>query len=329
MNRSQHKRLKAALKRGFRKNQSARYPLVSSPLWKLNSIHLLARLMRVEVSRLRELGNSTEYNCFTDFSKPDKPREVQEPLGLTMRVHYRLVRLLDSIFRPEFLHSATRNRSNITNAKAHRGGDSVVATDIENFYRNTTYLHVKSFFRNDLGWPLDLAKIMALICTVDGHLPTGSCLSPLLSYFVHQRVFGVIELLCRDKNVALTLYVDDLTLSGQHASRHLLHQVKTLLKRRGLRTHKDTLTARGHPAKITGVVVDGSSMRVPNKHHLKIINSIDEVAGGNIGYINTLNGQLSYANAIDPSSVVPLNQRLNRKLQKFQRPAKQESQALN
>lgn len=300
MNQLRHKSEKIALKRGFRKNKSARYPLISSPLWKLSSIHLLTSLLRLKEEQLRLLSSSPEYKFFTDNSKPEKPREVQEPLGATMRTHYRFVKLLDSIQRSEFLHSATRRRSNITNAEKHKGGESVVKTDIKSFYENTTFHHVKSFFYNDLGWSHDIAKMMASICTVNGHLPTGSCLSPLLSYWVHSKVFETIDKLCKSKNVTLTLYVDDLTLSGKHATKRLLKQVKNLIAQKGLQTHKDVLIAPKHAATVTGVIVDGSEIRVPNAHRLKIMNLIDDVVSGENDQLDRLNGQLAYAGAIEP-----------------------------
>lgn len=313
MNQLRHKSEKAALKRGFRKNESARYPLISSPLWRLSSIHLLTSLLRLETGQLRLLSGSPEYKFFTDSSKPEKPREVQEPFGATMRAHYRFVKLLDSIQRPEFLHSATRRRSNITNAEKHKGGESVVKTDIKSFYQNTTFNHVKSFFYNDLDWSHDIAKMMASICTVNRHLPTGSCLSPLLSYWVHRQVFETIENLCKSKNVTLTLYVDDLTLSGKLASKQLLKKVKNLIGQRGLQTHKDVLIAPKHAATVTGVIVDGNEVRVPNQHRLKIMNAIDDVVSGKSDQLDRLNGQIAYAGAIEPKTKTQFTKRFQRK----------------
>lgn len=182
----QHKREKKALKRAYKRNVSARYDLTISPLWQLNSIHLLAKYLRITVADLKQLSKTPTYYCFIDKTKPLKPRDIQEPTDMTMRVHYRLVRLLDSIKRPDFLHSATRKRSNITNADTHRSGENIISTDIQKFYESTTLSHVKDFFLKELCWAHDLAKLMAKICTVQGHLPTGSCLSPLMSYFVHR-----------------------------------------------------------------------------------------------------------------------------------------------
>jgi hypothetical protein len=281
----------------------------------LQSKHLLAQYLRVTVEQLDALAERPEYNCFIDCTKPDKPRNIQEPIGLTMRVHYRLARLLDRIERPGFLHSATRKRSNITNAKAHIGGKNVVSTDIRKFYESTSYLHVKSFLHRELGWAHHIAIIMAKICTVEEHLPTGSCISPIMSYFVHRSMFAAIEKRCSLFNVVLTLYVDDLTASGNQASNSLLRDIKKIVSKHGLQTHKDKLVARGHSATITGVIVGGAEVHLPNKQHLAIVELIQEVASGDVTQHERLKGKLASAHSVDPVATKRLTGRFKRQVQ--------------
>jgi hypothetical protein len=312
MNRQKHRREKTALRRGYRRNESGRYAMEKSPLWKLTSIHLLARLMRVTPEALRATAADPTYNRFVDFTRPAKPRNVQEPTDRTMRIHYRLVKLLDSIQRPNFLHSATRKRSSISNARAHLGGENLAATDIRSFYESTTAQHVKKFFLNELGWPHDIAKIMASICTVDGHLPTGSCLSPLLSFFVHKRMFEDIDAVCAPHSVTMTLYVDDLTLSGRGVTAGLFHSVKRIVGRSNLITHKDRLVPRGRPVNVTGAIVGGSRLRLPNKQHKSVVDLIDEVVAGASDQSQTLDGKIAAARAVDKYAASGLVDRLNR-----------------
>jgi hypothetical protein len=312
-----HKKLKAALKRGYRKNQSARYPLEKSPLWKLTSLHVLARLLRVDPDSLKKLAGSPVYNKFVEQPGTDKERDIQEPMGSTMRLHYRVARLLDSIQRPAFLHSATRRRSNVSNADKHRSSGPthvIVKTDIRKFYEHTTYSHVKAFFHTDLGWPLDLARLLASACTVDGHLPTGSCLSPLLSYFVHKRLFAGIEQLCVEQGVTMTLYVDDITLSGARASKALLHEIKGRIRRRNLETHKDKYIAPGTVGLVTGIAIDGDKLRLRNKQHQSIVKMIDAVAAGDKAQADSLKGKLAAASVVEPAAAERLAVRLEQRL---------------
>jgi retron-type reverse transcriptase len=311
----QHKREKAARRSGLRKNKSGRYPLESSPLWKQKSFHKLAELLRVTPEQLKGISASPEYNEFVDKPNTPKERDVQEPLGATMHLHYTLLKLLDRVQRPGFLHSATKKRSYISNAEAHLAGHAIVQTDIRKFYENTTYAHVKSFFFNDLGWPHDVARLVAKACTVHDHLPTGSCISPLLSYFVHRKMFNEIEELCTRADVVMTLYVDDLTLSGVHATATLLHQVKARIQQFELTTHKERYVAPGNVGLVTGVALDSGQLRLRNKQHQVIVEIIDSICAGDTTLMDSLRGKLAAAHAIEPSAAAKLTKRYDRHVQ--------------
>jgi len=317
-----HRLDRAAGRRRLRHNVSARYPIETSPLWGLKSTHQLAHLIGVSEADLEQACMNPTYNCFIDKLKPNakpgkEPRHIQEPIEETLKIHYRVVRLLDSIERPNFLHSATKKRSHVTNARAHlESGGAVVAMDIRKFFESTTYLHVKAFFFKDLNCSHDVARLLATVCCAEGHLPTGSCISPLLSYFTHRLMFARIEALCVVKDVTMTLYVDDLTLSGLHATKTMLHQVKGIIRRQGLRTHpdKDALVQPGKAAIITGGVRVDGELRLRNKHHNAIVAMQDLIAGGEEGSLKKLRGQVASARSVEPVAAIRLEARLDRML---------------
>lgn len=316
----QHRVDKAAGRRRLRTNKSARYPIESSPLWGLTSIHTLATLIDVPVKDLESICMAPIYNRFDERPKPGakpgkEPRHIQEPIEATLRIHYRIAKHLDSIQRPDFLHSATRKRSHVTNARAHvDAGGAVVAMDIRKFFENTTYHHMKAFFLKDLGCSLDVARLLATVCAADGHLPTGSCISPLLSYFTHRKMFAAVQSLCLEKQVTMTLYVDDLTLSGPHATKTMLHQIKGLIKRQDLRTQptKDAVVRPGKAAIITGAVRDGGQVRLRNKHHNAIVSLQDRIANGDDVSLNQLRGRVAAARSVEPVAAIRLVARLDR-----------------
>ncbi len=320
------RRDKAAGRARLRKNETGRYPVERSPLWRLSSIHRLAVLLGVPVQELEAACMAPSYHRFVDPPKKTgkEARHIQEPTGATLGIHYRILRHLDSIQRPDFLHSATKNRSHVTNARSHlASGGAVLGMDIRRFFESTTYHHVKTFFHKDLGCSHDVARLLATVCTADGHLPTGSCISPLLSYFTHRRLFAEIEGLCVEKRVIMTLYVDDLTLSGVHATKSMLHQIKALIARQGLRTKpsKDAVVRPGKPAIITGVVRDGDQLRLRNSHHDAIVQIQDLIAHGNAPSLHEqLRGRVASARAVEPTAAARLEARLIR-LMSGERPA--------
>lgn len=322
MNSPQHRQDKTSGRRRLRKNVSNRYPIEASPFWRLTSIHTLAKLIDVPVEKLESVCMAPTYSEFDEQLKPGAkpgkaPRQIQEPTEQTLRIHYRLVKHFDSIRRPDFLHSATKKRSHVTNARAHLDtGGSVVAMDIRKFFENTLSTHVKQFFVCDLGCSPDIARLLSNVCTARGHLPTGSCISPLLSYLCYRGMFAAIEKLCDDANVTMTLYVDDVTLSGTHATKSLLHQVKSIIKRHGLETQptKDAVIKPGKAAIITGVVREEGQLRLRNKHHNAIVTLQDVIVSGNDRPYQRLRGQLAAARSVEPAAAIRLSARLDRML---------------
>ena len=302
-----HSLQKKLLKREVRRNRSASYPLKASPLYGLKSLHRLASLLKISVEELRQASTEPTYRRFVDDSAVGKPpRNIQEPVGLTLTIHYRFVRLLDRVERPEFLHSATKSRSHITNAEQHIGSKAMAATDIASFYENTSVAHLKAFFLQDLHWARDLATLMANALTVDGHLATGSACSPLLSYFTHRRMFERIEGTCSAAGVTMTLYVDDLTISGERATKTLLYRIKGELLRSGLRSHKDRVAPKGRPMVVTGATPASDRLLLRNKHRRSIVELIRLYSRGIGSTQVSLAGKLASARQTDPRGAAPL-----------------------
>lgn len=307
----QHRYQKLALKREFRRNHSAKYAIESSPLWQLAGPNELVSLLGMTIEQIRSVARAPTYKCFDDPStKPGKePRHIQEPRELTLRLHYKFAKFLDRIVRPAFLHSATKKRSHVTNAAAHRGTAPVVCTDIKKFYESTSRAQVKAFFLKDLGWPVDLAALMADALTVNGHLPTGSAVSPLLSYFTHRSRFAEIERICANAGCTITLFVDDITVSGKHASTGLLRRIKKILLQAGLVSHKDQSASTGSAVVITGAVREGQVLRLRNKHRRGIVGLLDRLESGDCTVKESLGSKIAAAKCVDVAGTAALERR--------------------
>lgn len=307
----QHRLQKLALKRELRRNPTAKYPLGASPLWRLGGPNELAKLLGMSIDQIQLIAKIPSYKCFDEYpKKPGKaPRHIQEPRDQTLDLHYRFTKFLDRIIRPSFLHSATKKRSHVTNAEAHCGSDPVVCTDIQKFYENTTRAHVKAFLLTDLGWPLDLAALMASALTINGHLPTGSAVSPLLSYFTHRTRFAEIEQICTSAECKVTLFVDDITVSGKRASMTLLRRIKRVLLKAGLVAHKDRSAPEGSAVVITGAVREGSMLRLRNKHRKNIVDLLRQIEAGDQSIKELTRSKIAAAKTVDVVGATPLEEK--------------------
>lgn len=252
------------------------YDISSSPLFKLSSKRKLAELLGIEVSALGRLqdksGLTSQYRIFTDAKTR---RFITEPIRDLLCVHKRLLSLLRRIAPPNYLHSAIKKRSYKTNAEAHVDGENILKIDIRKFYPAVKFHRVHEFFRSALKCSPDVSVILAKLCTVETnkfgsvHLPTGSCLSPILSFLVNRKMFDSIEAECVQAGCGFTVYVDDITVSGKAANTMLLAKIASRIHQYGYEYHK-IKTFFGSPAIVTGLIVNSGELHLPNRRKRRI-----------------------------------------------------------
>src|SRR5258706_1339972 len=216
-----------------RKGRRKQYAIDQCHFYKLESKDRLAEIIGFDLKDLQRLaGRSDNYRVFTIAPKRDitgrvrKARLVQQPKGDLAKIHKRLFVLLSRTEVPDYLHSAVRGRSYISNAAAHIGLARTVKLDIASFYQSTKRHHVFSFFRNEMHCGEDAAMLLASLSTWDGVLPTGSPISTHLSFFAHRQMFEEVAELARTRGLHFSVYIDDLVLSGPSAAQALVRAVE-------------------------------------------------------------------------------------------------------
>ena len=251
-----------------------RHPINQSQLYSVTSPMQLATRLGISMVELEELANqSNNYKRFK-IGK-GKKRDVQEPKDRLGRVHRKVMRWLSCIETPNYLHSAVRGKSYITNARTHSADDNLVKVDIRSFYQNVRLHAVYLFFANSMKCRKDVAMLLAKLLTVDGHLATGSAVSPILSYFAHRGMFDDIAQFADDLGLSFTVYIDDMCLSGERASRATLFRVRRIIARHGLQSHKCRYFPAGVSRVVTGNALTRNGIRLPHRRHLKIKEAFD------------------------------------------------------
>lgn len=245
------------------------HPKNQSRLYNITSPAQLAERLLVKPDSLNLLLSADDnYIRWTD-KKTGRP--IQQPKPLLEGVHKRVGRLLSRVETPDFLHSAIKGRSYISNASRHDPNQPTVKIDVRKFYASTRAQAVFHFFRDRMMCDGDVAGMLARLLTVDGHLATGSSASPILSYFAYEDMFAEIEALAVDRSSEMTCYVDDMVLTGPGATRRLIYEIIQVVRRYRLWGHKTKLFKAGQPKVITGVAVTRVGGRLPNKRQ-KVIN---------------------------------------------------------
>lgn len=248
------------------KKKRGNYVINQSPLYKLQNQRRLAALLKIDLKKLYDLLDAPcNYRIF-----PQGKRTCHDPKPILKGIHKRLQILLNRIAPPDYLHSATKGRSYVTNAAAHLGNGKLHKLDIRHFFDATTFKHVFDFFKNTLLCSVDVATLLARISTYNDHLPTGSPISPILAYFAHKKMFDNMydEALAADMD--MTCYIDDLTFSGDALPMRVLRNAKESIVKRGLEYHKEKRFQEKDVKIVTGVALRGKEMLLPNKRHKKI-----------------------------------------------------------
>ncbi|MDC8802435.1 reverse transcriptase family protein [Halomonas pacifica] len=234
--------------------QRKSYPVNQSPLYKISNHKLLAKTLCVKPYTLKRVIKRGDKNY--KLGSTDNGRAIQIPKAQILRIHKRINDLINRIEKPHYLVSGVKGRSHVYNAKMHIGDVAVAKTDIERYYPSTTKEIIKKGFRKKFCCSEDIAETLASLCTVSGHIPTGSPLSQSLSFIVNSPIFDEIDKYSKARNITFSLYVDDLTFSGKTIPKHFLAHISNLLKKkRGYKCHKFRTYNRETEKVITGVVV--------------------------------------------------------------------------
>lgn len=245
------------------------YFLEKSPLFK---IQYLDRLLKVLNSNKQILSSILEnkanmYNSFSHFN-----RDIQTPLNELYRIHNRIASLLARLVQPDYIFSGIKGKSYIENAKEHLNAKEILTTDITAFFPSTTKTMIFWFFKDKLQCSYNIANILADICSIEGHLPTGSQISMPLAYWVNAKMFDELNNLAQDNKLKMTIYVDDVAFSGNKIPKGFKYQVMKVVKKHkhNIKLEKTTLYSQQSIKEVTGLILKDGNILPPNRQFKKL-----------------------------------------------------------
>jgi RNA-directed DNA polymerase len=246
-------------------------PITESPLYKISPKYL-ARLLGFDSRDELEKFVSSCEKSYLFFEKDG--RSIQTPHSRLKEVHKRLSKILGRIEVPPYLQSAVKGTSYIKNAEQHveNRGKAMFTMDIKSFFPSTSYKYIWKCFVKQFQCDEDVASILTRIVIIHEHLPVGSSISTILSFYGYRPMFDKIARICQEKGVTFTCYVDDLTCSGNSANRFLAGRIRQIIRKFGLTPHPNK-TRYYHPHEVkmvTGVALTGRGKRLPNSRRKAI-----------------------------------------------------------
>lgn len=277
------------------------YPVNQSPLFKIKTKSKLAHYLQVTPKELIDLTRDDHYSVWSDNG-----REIQAPKKRLKKVHGRLKDLLSKIKTPEWLISGKKGKSYIDNAKVHRSSDYLLNVDITGFYKNTSIERIRQLFIYEFQMNTDVAYLLAELVTWSGIVPTGSPASQLLAYWANKKTFDRIHEIAVSRNLQFSVYVDDLSFSGNvQISSELPYLIAKELKQVGLslKRKKTKFFFKKDFKSVTGVgLTKTGDLAVLNSKRKKILDKFPSLTRGNAEAAKrSMKGSLVSARQIEPN----------------------------
>ncbi len=255
-----------------------RYELNCSPLAQKPTQKQLAELVGLKKSNLQNLAtHKDKYIIRRSVEINGKLRNLAYPFGKLRAVHEKFKFHLNKIKQPEYLYSPRKGRAQRDNALFHTGQTQYLKIDIKQFYPSTTSEHIFRWAKYEMGMQDDVAGLFTQLVTVDGKSSFGSPLTPVLTTLVHRQIFDCIAEECRKRGLRISLWVDDINISGNFVPGLLVDKIRDVVRSHGLKTHKIRYSTGSRNVIITGLRVRGNVIDAPRTLHDKIISGYSSV----------------------------------------------------
>lgn len=249
-------------------NSPKRHPLNQSQLYAIQSRAKLA-----EIFGLTRVGLDSTLAMERPFSQGPKGierngktkiRMIQQPRGPLRTIHAKVRNILSRIDPPDFLFCPVKQRSYVSNATQHVTAKVIRTLDIQAYFPSPPSHRVYWFFHRIMACSPDVASVLQQLLTVNGHLAIGSTVSPILSFFAFYDMWDNIAKIARGANCNLTVYMDDVTISGDTVPESIIWAIRSQVHGRGLRYHKERHYTKGL-GEVTGALIKDGKIAVPNR----------------------------------------------------------------
>jgi len=247
----------------------------------IRTIEHLANRLGCSVEELQDVARSLgrHYRCF-EIERKGKQRPIRQARGALETLQGRINDLLQSLPWPQEFQGGIRRRSARTNATRHCGATHVLQADIKDFFPSIRPEMVYRAFVGS-GCSPDVARMLTMLTTFEHCVPQGAKSSTVVANLVlWHRSFERFRGAAEARRAALTLYVDDLTVSGQRSVGGMQKVAEGILQQSGL-TAKREKTEVGPVTErtvVTGYRPTPDGLRMPQGYVRQVETQIEEFA---------------------------------------------------
>jgi transcriptional regulator with XRE-family HTH domain len=249
-------------------NAGHKYPQKVQNIFPILSVNKLAFALKVKPSELKKLSKTagSYYDPFDRKQIKDdgkvKWRHIDNPAPKLKEIQRKINKILlkavvESL--PIGMTGGIGGRSIFTNAAQHLNQKAVATLDLKDCFPKTNNKRVFKIWRNHLGASESVASILTKLTTFQRRLPQGSPTSSSLCNIALFPLYKKIKKYCLKEKLNLTLYVDDITISGGlQPIRRAVGNIVYLIQKEGyaVRRNKIKIMPARVRQKTTGLIVN-------------------------------------------------------------------------
>lgn len=230
------------------------------PSLNLQCLRHLAQRVGLPLSTLTAARDHLPASCrHRQIPGNHQPREIYwAPSGsLLHEVHRRLKVMLSAVTLPREIMGGRPRRQLRDFARPHIGKPVVIEIDIQNFYPSISRAMVRQMLAEELACSLEVADLMANLTTIDGAVPHGFQTSTHIANLLLRPVVLRLRGISRQHGASLTVWGDNIVLSGPAHLANLSPLLCSIIEDAGLTVHPPRVMYRhAGPQTICNVTVN-------------------------------------------------------------------------
>ena len=285
------------------------------------AINWCANFLMIDKKTLVNILRNTS-GCYTDFKikkRSEGYRTISAPnttLLSIQKVIYKRV-LLTANVHPACM-GFRQNTSVAHNAKAHLGNKQILKIDIADFFGSIKKHRVLKAFEK-IGYPTNISKVLAELCTLRSKLPQGAATSPSLSNVIAYDIDVKLTTLAKNNKLTYTRYADDLTFSGEAIDyESLFPQIDDVIREEKLvvQRKKTRYLTENKKKIVTGISISsGEKMTIPKSKKREIRKTVHYILTRGLvehqrfigstdpSYLKRLIGYLNFWLMVEPDNI--------------------------
>jgi RNA-directed DNA polymerase len=212
---------------------------------------------KIEVKKDKKTGEVKKYKDGTVKKRTIHP-SIKELKAIQKSIKKNI---LAPIELPNEVHGGVKKRSNITNAKPHKGNKYIFTTDLQDFYPNISHSYVHKTYLS-LGFSNHFSNSLTKLTTWKFALPQGTPTSTHISNLVFLKTDRELIQLCNANNITYTRYVDDLTFSSPIDFKHLLNDILDIVRNNNFNLSYRKTKYKGNQT-VTGINIFHNKIEAP------------------------------------------------------------------